>query len=160
MNATMLRVLCAVGGSMLAFTAAAQIYKCEEGGRVLYSQTPCAPPDQMKEIDLGPNATVAPGAREQALQREVNRLRTDLERVQTQQQSAGSAPATGRTDADLRAEQSRSRACQEATRSYQISANSVKKADVEMRKAAMYAACGIQEPDQININIGTGRRYR
>lgn len=127
---------------------------------MLYSQTPCAPPDQMKEIDLGPNATVTPGAREQALQREIQRLRADLERSQTQQESAASAPTIGRTDADLRAEQSRSRECQQATRSYELSANSIKKTGVDQKRQAMYAACGMREPEQININIGTGRRYR
>lgn len=129
--------------------AAQEIYKCIEDGRVNYTSSPCA--DDAAPLHLGPNAEQATGAREAAMQRELERLRADLTRMQQEQRTiteAAPAPATGRSRADLQAEMARSPACREATRSYQLSANSANQRDVGMRRQAMRAACGMFEPER------------
>lgn len=130
--------------------SAQEIYKCVTDGRVNYTSTPCD--DNAAPLDLGPNVEHASGAREAAMQRELERLRADVTRMQQEQrtssQAAATAPAAGRTQADLQAEMARSPACREATRSYQLSANSANQRDVAMRLQAMRAACGMFEPER------------
>lgn len=136
-----------LGLSLFATAADAQIYRCTENGKVMYTQTPCS--DAAERIDLGPNAEVAVGAREAALLREIEQLREDVRRLQQAQQNAAAPQQFGRSEADLRAEQASSYACSQATRSYELSANSVRRNDVDQKRTAMYAACGMREPDRI-----------
>ncbi len=46
-------------------------------------------------------------------------------------------------------------ACQQATRSYDIEAKSGKQneAAIEMKRSAMYIACGVREPEKVDIRI-------
>lgn len=142
-----------VGLAALVFSlpvAAQEIFKCITDGRVNYTSTPCD--DFAQPMDLGPNADYATGAREAAMQREIERLRADVTRMQQEQRATQTdvtrQPAAGRSRADLQAEMARSPACREATRSYQLSANSANQRDVDMRLQAMRAACGMFEPER------------
>ena len=129
---------------------AQQIYKCETSDHVTYTSTPCA--DDAPALDLGPNSTMASGAREAAMEREIERLRGDMRRLQQDQRrvesDAARTPAAGRSRADLHAEMARTPACREATRACQLSANSANQRDVAMRRQAMRAACGMFEHER------------
>lgn len=141
----MLRLNLSLLAALLACSAAnAQVYRCEENGRTLYTQRPCS--DNAVRIDLGPNAEVAEGAREEALRREIEALREELARIQAARDTAANAPRTGRTESDLRSEQAESYSCKQAMRSYEISAT-VRSPDREQKRVAAYAACGMREPD-------------
>ncbi|AUN95231.1 DUF4124 domain-containing protein [Pseudazoarcus pumilus] len=132
----------------LATSAQAQIFRCDDGkGGTLYTQQPCE--DGAQVVDPGPNAELAEGAREAALRREIEQLREDIRRLEEQRAAAPyDGPDYGRSESDLRADQASSYACKQAMRSYEISANSIKRADVEQKRVAMYAACGMREPDR------------
>lgn len=138
----------ALAVALASATAQAQIYRCtDDKGGTLYTQQPCE--DGAEVVDLGPNSEVAEGAREAALRRELEQLREDLRRLEEQRTAARyDGPEYGRSESDLRADQADSYACKQAMRSYEISANSIKRADVEQKRVAMYAACGMREPDR------------
>lgn len=130
---------------LASMAADAQIYRCEDNGKVLYANSPCG--DAPKRLNLGPNAVETPGASDAALRREIEQLREDIRRMEAARQ-AQSSPGYGRSESDLRAQQANSYECQQAMRSYEISANSIKGKDVEQKRVAMYVACGMREPDR------------
>lgn len=130
---------------LLPLTVGAQVYRCDVDGRTVYSQTPCA--DDATRVDLGPNSTVSMNARELAMQREIDALRAEVQRLQVQLSNALARPDTGRTKSDLRAVQTDSFNCKQAMRSYEISANT-RAYDTEQKRVAAYAACGMREPDR------------
>lgn len=129
---------------LIPTAALAQVYRCDVNGRTVYSQAPCA--DNPVRIDLGPNSEVSSSAREAALLRENDLLRAENARLQGELDAARRQD-NGRTEYDLRAEQAESFACKQAMRSYEISA-STRSRDVEQKRVAAYAACGMREPDR------------
>ncbi|MEF8699225.1 MAG: DUF4124 domain-containing protein [Candidatus Accumulibacter sp. UW25] len=64
---------------------------------------------------------------------------------------------TGRTDADLRAEARNSKECKDAQWSYDVEASSIRNdaAQINSAKRRMYSACGMREPDNVNIDNRT-----
>jgi hypothetical protein len=134
--------LAALLAVLLPIAASAQVYRCDTNGRTVYSQAPCA--ENSVRIDLRPNSEVSMGAREAALLRENEMLREENARLRAELDIARQQE-TGRTEYDLRAEQAESFACKQAMRSYEISA-STRSYDVEQKRIAVYAACGMREP--------------
>jgi len=136
--------LAALLAVLLPIAAGAQVYRCDVNGRTVYSQAPCA--ENSIRIDLGPNSEATAGAREAALLRENEMLREENTRLRAELDIARRQD-TGRTEYDLRTEQAESFACKQAMRSYEISA-STRSYDVEQKRIAAYAACGMREPDR------------
>ncbi|NMG71169.1 DUF4124 domain-containing protein [Parazoarcus communis] len=136
--------------ALAAPLAQAQVYKCldQKTGETAYSDIPCSISARTQAVNTEPNVIDASGSREQALKKEIDALRDEL-RVHK-----SSASASNRSQADLQAERIDSRACEQARRSYDIEAGSLKqnKAAIESKRAAMYGACGMQEPDKVEIN--------
>lgn len=136
----------------LAGPAHAQVYKCKENGsgKITYSDVPCHGGNTGRDVDVRDNTLDTSGSREQALRREVRELQ---ERMDTYESRAGSSQY-GRTQADLQAERADSVACERARRSLEIEAGSMtrNKATVASREAAMRSACGLREPDRVEIH--------
>lgn len=127
---------------------AAQIYKCVDpaSGHTSFTDQPCAPGHTAAEMALPePNTVDSSGAREQILMREMEALRERLRAVEEAR--------IQRSDADLQAERVNSFACSQAQRAYELEAGALKQneAAIEAKRAAMYGACGLREPDRIEI---------
>ncbi|MDD2742699.1 MAG: hypothetical protein PHV02_10515 [Rhodocyclaceae bacterium] len=89
-------------------------------------------------------------ARELALTQEHWKMISDAERrINT--------PVTGRTKADVRVEASQSRECRDAKMSYENESSSIKKdyALIDSAKRMMYAACGIDAPNEVTVRNTT-----
>lgn len=152
-------------GMCLLLSGQARVFRCEEAsGAIRFSDVPCARGEAEAEYAVKPNTVDTSGAREQILKRQVQSLQEQLQQQQQQQQA--SQPAViGRTQPDLQAERIDTAACEQATRAYEIEAGSMlsDKASVEMKRAAMYGACGMREPDKVEINVNNNnfdRGYR
>lgn len=120
------------------------VFRCVEDrtGKISYSNVPCHGTNSGREISVRENSLDTSGAREQALRRELNDLRS---RVQAMEQApAAPAPVANRMDSEE---------CRQARRSYDIEAGSMTqtKSTVEAKRSAMYGACGMREPDRVEI---------
>ena len=128
--------------------ASAQIYRCVDpaNGHTSFTDQPCPPGQTAAEIAVPePNTVDSSGAREQALLREMEALR---ERVRAAEEAR-----VQRSEADLQAERVDSFACSQAQRAYELEAGALKQneAAIEAKRAAMYGACGLREPDRVEI---------
>lgn len=132
--------------------ADAQVFRCtdERTGEVAYSDIPCSKGTSGGAANIRENTLDTSGSREQALRQEIRELR---QRMESYEENTA-RPAYGRTESDLQAERADSRECQQAKRSLDIEAGSMtrNKASVEAKAAAMRSACGIREPDRIEVN--------
>lgn len=131
-------------GSTIAAAHAQTVFRCIEDktGKISYSNVPCHGANSGREISVRENSLDTSGAREQALRRELNDLRS---RVQAMEQApAAPAPVANRMDSEE---------CRQARRSYDIEAGSMTrtKSTVEAKRSAMYGACGMREPDRVEI---------
>lgn len=135
-----------------ATTAHAEVYRCKENGsgRIIYADVPCHGGNSGAPIEVQENTLDTSGSREQALRSEVRELR---ERVEAYE-SGGAGPVRGRTQPDLQAERADSVACERARRSLEIEAGSMtrSRASVEAKEAAMRSACGLREPDRVEVH--------
>lgn len=125
--------------------AQGQVFKCADDrtGKISYSNVPCHGTNSGREIRVQENSLDTSGAREQAMRRELNELRS---RVQAMEQApAAQPPVANRMDSEE---------CRQARRSYDIEAGSMtrNKSTVEAKRSAMYGACGMREPDRVEIN--------
>lgn len=128
--------------------ASAQIYRCVDpaNGHTSFTDQPCPPGQAAAEIAVPePNTVDSSGAREQALLREMEALR---ERMRAAEEARVQRP-----EADLQAERVDSFACSQAQRAYELEAGALKQneAAIEAKRAAMYGACGLREPDRVEI---------
>lgn len=132
------------------------VYRCvdEASGTVRFSDRACGPGEHGGSQVVRPNTLDASGAREQALRSEIRQLREQLE---AQERRVQAQPATGLTQPDLQAQRIDGWACQQARRSYELAAGSLlqNQADIEMKRSAMYGACGMREPDRTEVNVNT-----
>jgi len=86
-----------------ATTADAQVYRCDEGGRTVYSDKPCADPTRSVSVPIAPRASEEPSVN---LQREASLGRVAVGMTPTQVESAWGKPrsintttsTSGRTD--------------------------------------------------------------
>lgn len=138
---------------LASLSAHAQVYKCREDGtgKVTYSDAPCHGRHSGQYLDLKDNTLDTSGSREQAMRSQMRDMQGQIDRLErrgTPQQPVG------RTQADLQAERADSTACERARRSLEIEAGSMtrNKATVESKEAAMRSACGLREPDRVEIN--------
>lgn len=136
----------------LTGSAQAQVYKCKEdrSGKITYSDVPCHGKNTGRDIEVLDNTLDTSGSREQALRREVRELQ---ERMDGYESRAGRSQY-GRTQADLQAERADSVACERARRSLEIEAGSMtrNRSTVASKEAAMRSACGLREPDRVEIH--------
>lgn len=138
-------------GMCLLLSGQARVYRCEEAsGSVRFSDVPCASGEAGAEYEVKPNTVDSSGSREQVLKRQVQSLQEQLD-----QQQAAPPAAAGRSQPDLQAERIDNAACEQAARAYESEAGSMfgDKASVEAKRVAMYGACGMREPDKVEINV-------
>lgn len=157
--------------------AQGQFHKCVDAkGKVTYQDFPCgqapaigtpeaarsgaaSPPPAdsasspvMRQLDAAVKAAIAgrdlPRARGLAVTAQHWEWIAEAEKDQQQAQ-----PATGRTQADLRAEKSASPECRDARRNYELESRSPEA--IEKMKQLMYEACGMEAP--AGTDAGTGQ---
>lgn len=148
-HALALALLAAISLSGIAH---AQVYKCSEdgSGKITYSDVPCHGRNAGRHVDVQDNTLDTSGSREQALRREVRELQQRMDSY-----DSGTARGQyGRTQADLQAERADSVACERAKRSLEVEAGSMtrNRSTVASKEAAMRSACGLREPDRIDIH--------
>lgn len=146
------RFALAAVAAFIAAPATAQVYRCTDDttGKVIYADTPCQRSAAGGVVPIEQNTLDTSGSREQALKLEIKALRQRVDALE----SGAAAPRYGRTESDLHAERADSFACQQAKRSLDIEAGSgtSTRASVEAKAAAMRIACGVREPDRVEIN--------
>lgn len=128
-------------------SAQAEVYKCAtDSGKIEFSDSPCANSAKGGKIVVKSNSLDASAAREQTLREQNQQLQEKLN-----SSSASSQQPNRTTDSSLMD----SYACKKAKRDYEVTASSIDKdpAMLQMRSSAMYAACGIREPDRNITNI-------
>lgn len=134
--------------------AHAQVYRCVEGGtgKITFSDIPCHGRATGRQVDATPNTLDSSASREQALRSEVQELRDKLR----EQQQASQAETTGRTQADLHAERIDSKACEDARWYYESETrtNPNNQAAIDAKRSAMFGACGMKEPDRVEVRRG------
>lgn len=156
-----------------AGSVSAQVYKCESGnGNIVYSDSPCksgmqtitdipvAMPDNnpdsgassalTRQMDIAVKSALATDDLQRA--QALATTREHWEWIAAARREADSTAVRGRTEADLSAERADSQACRQATRSYELEASSTfdEPETLAARRSIMRAACGIQEPLEVN----------
>ena len=132
----------------LCTPASAEVYRCKNAaGATEFSDAPCPKGSQGGSVEVKPNVLDHSGAREQTLKAENQRLQEQL-----------AAQPTGAAGTKTAAETPRavdSFACKQAQRDLEVAASSIAKvpATLRTRQTAMYAACGLREPDRPTTNI-------
>ena len=135
------RTVLTLAALLLPLLSAAEVFRCDAGGKVEYSDAPCTAGNS-RVVLVNQNVFPGPAARERELADENRRLRQQLDA------SLAAPPATtGRTDADLAAEKSGSYECARARRNYEVTASSYR--NTEADELAVYIACGIRPPERI-----------
>lgn len=154
-------------------SASAQVYKCESSeGNIVYSDSPCkagmqtitdipvAKPDSnpnsgtssalTRQMDVAVKSAIATDDLQRA--QALATTREHWEWIAAARREADSTAVHGRTEADLSAERADSQACQQATRSYELEASSTfdEPETLAAKRSIMRAACGIQEPLEVN----------
>lgn len=127
----------------------AQVYKCiSQNGKIEFSNVRCSSNAAIEKVNSIPNTIDMSASREHVLKGENIRLR---EQLQEQQRLQRTVPSNiiGRTQADLQFERLNSYDCQVAKSKLEAS----NKIDMRREKLAMYAACGLREPDRTNIHV-------
>lgn len=146
---------------MTPMLAWAQIYKCVDPatGRSNFSDKPCQGQEVGGGVRVRPNTLDTSGSREQIYKDQIQDLQTRMNSMERQ----AAQPQYGRTQPDIQAERIDSRACEQARRSYDNEAGSIKRdaAAIQAKRSAMYGACGMREPDQTIIvqPIPSKKRY-
>ena len=146
------------GMALFAASAQGQILKCTgPKGEVEFSNQSCQKGWKRQELALKENTVNHSGSREQSLLIENERLKAQLEKAQAVQPAPPAAAAPVLTEADLQAQRLRAPACEDAARRYEIAAGSVAPRPelIAARRSAMFAACGIPEPDSVNLSTQT-----
>jgi hypothetical protein len=131
----------------LCTPASAEVYRCTNAaGATEFSDAPCPKGSQGGSVEVKPNVLDHSGAREQTLKAENQRLQEQLAA-----QPAGAAGTKTAADAP----RVDSFACKQAQRDLEVAASSIEKvpATLRTRQTAMYAACGLREPDRPTTNI-------
>lgn len=154
---------------MLAFVApaAAQVYKCQSGDQIVYSDAPCKSGEQTvtdiqthlpagtstssltQRMDEAVRSAIAAGDLQRA-----RALATTQEHrtwIAAAQQHSSTVPL-GRTEADLSTERGDTQACQQAIRSLELEASSPlgEPEALRAKRSIMHVACGIREPAEVN----------
>lgn len=138
------------GCTMSASAQGHGVYRCTAAdGRVAYSDAPCPRDARTERVDVVPNSLDNAGERERQLARENARLK---EQLREQEQAPTAVPAVPTADRGQRID---SFECQKARRDYEVTANaqSSREQVVEAKRSAMYAICGIREPDRTDVRI-------
>ena len=128
-------------------SAQAEVYKCEtDSGKIEFSDSPCANNAKGGKIVVKPNSLDTSAVREQNLREQNQQLQEKLNSNTGNSQQTNNTANSSLMD---------SYACKQAKRDYEVTASSIDKdpAMLQMRSSAMYAACGIREPDRKITNI-------
>jgi hypothetical protein len=149
-----LAVLAAIGQLLLADPAkSTEVFKCTaRSGQVEFTDAPCGTNRTTAVVDARPNSLDNSAVREQLLKIENRALQEKLAAAQAASASSAT-PATPPAAGGIAA-------CRTAQRDLEFAATSVEKnrALIRARQSAMYAACGIREPDREVTNIHVGQR--
>lgn len=161
MKATRPAVIVAALACLLLASGQARVYECIDPatGAVTFSDLPCTRGAQATERVVRPNSLDASGSRELVLKNELREMEAQLraQQAQLQAQQAQLDALSRQTGDTATAPRIDSRACAQATRSYELSAASLlgNQAEIEMKRSAMYGACGMREPDRNEVNVHT-----
>lgn len=145
-------------GLLIAGHSQGQILKCQgPKGQIEFSNQSCQKGWLKQELALQENTVNHSGAREQTLLQENERLKAELEKARSNAKPVLEVVATSAaapTEADLPTQRSRSAACDDAARRYEIAAGSIAPVRdlIWARRSTMFATCGIPEPHRVNIN--------
>jgi hypothetical protein len=126
---------------------AQQVYRCEQpDGRVAYSDAPCPRSARQAQVDVAPNTVDTSADREVMLRQENERLREQLRR----EQAAASRPAPVVVQNAVPADRVHTPECRKAQEAYETSASSISNTEafIDAKRSAMFAACGLAEPDR------------
>lgn len=126
---------------------AQQVYRCEQpDGRVAYSDAPCPRSARQAQVDVAPNTVDTSADREQMLKQENERLRDQLRR----EQAAASRPQPVVVQSGPPADRVNTPECRKAQEAYETSASAMTNTEafIEAKRSAMFAACGLAEPDR------------
>ena len=164
--------------------ARAEVYKCVDNkNKVTYSQSPCnnvksitkleiennlqnAANNQnenvpikspiIKQLDASVAGAIARGDFERAERLAVTAEQWNMINQAKINKKNADKPLTGRTDADLSADMSKSAECKSAKISYEIDASTdqYNTAKLKARQSMMRQACGMKEPTEINNTTG------
>ena len=145
-------VALAAFAALHALPSDAQVFRCtdQRTGKIAYSDTPCQGGTTGGAVRIQENTLDTSNSRERALRRELQELRQRMNSYELNSDRS----AYGRTEADLQAERADSRACEQAKRSLEIESGSMTRSQssVNAKAAAMRSACGIREPDRVEVN--------
>lgn len=144
---------------LLFLTGQSTVYRCVDPvtNVTKFSDTRCQAHEQGSSRTVRPNSIDTQGSREQALRHEIRQLQGQLREQEARSYSAQSP--TGMTQPDLQSQRIDTRECELARRAYEIESGSMSKSksSVEMKREAMYGACGMREPDRTEINVRNDR---
>lgn len=123
------------------------VYRCQSpSGQVLFSDEPCPAGSRVERVNVQPNSIDA----------SADRARTFSSAPPPP--AAASPRETVRSDAADAAASDRSQsfACRQAQRDYEVTASSTGNppALIEAKRSAMFAACGLREPDRAPTEMG------
>lgn len=126
---------------------AQQVYRCEQAdGRVAYSDAPCPRSSRQAQVDVAPNTVDTSADREQMLRQENERLREQLRR----EQAAASRPPPVVVQNATPADRVNTPECRKAQEAYETAASAMTNTEafIEAKRSAMFATCGLTEPDR------------
>lgn len=139
--------------------AQARVFRCvdDQTGKITFSDKACTDGASGDARIVRGNTIDASGSREQALRRDLMQMQQRVDRLEARRETGSQF---GRTQADLQAERADSRACERAKRSLDIEVNSMRSTpeSVSAKRASMRSACGMREPDNIQINNASESR--
>jgi len=123
------------------FSHAQTVYRCQTpSGQVLFSDEPCPAGSRVERINVQPNSIDTSG----------DRARSGASSPPASVTvPSGDAVRSGAADAAAQ-DRSQSFLCRQAQRDYEVTASSTGNppALIEAKRSAMFAACGLREPDR------------
>lgn len=146
--------LLSVAQAQAQVTGQAQVYRCvNAAGKVEYQDLPCDKGGRGTVVDVRPNVIDSTGIREQALRLENERLKEQLKNLPAV--AAVTPVAPGSVGTGEAAPKVDPVACRQARRDYEVTASSSAntKEIVRAKESAMYAECGIKDPQRQTVEV-------
>jgi len=123
------------------------VYRCQSpSGQVLFSDEPCPAGSRVERVNVQPNSIDASGDRARGWSSSPPAPAAAPPRETVRSDTADAAAA----------DRSQSFACRQAQRDYEVTASSTANppALIEAKRSAMFAACGLREPDRAPSELG------
>ena len=122
------------------------VYRCQSpSGQVLFSDEPCPAGSRVERVNVQPNSIETSADRARTLSSALPPSGVPLPREVTRSDAADAAVA----------DRSQSFACRQAQRDYEVTASSTANppALIEAKRSAMFAVCGLREPDRAPTEV-------